>query len=208
MRLVSGSKVSHGPPLFLIDRRFVSADGNNVATVRSGAPGVTRRRDEKSGYAGWHARCGRSCWSRNTMNPLLLSAPGGILIGLSAAMLLLMNGKIAGISGIVGGLFGPPAAGDGAWRVAFVAGLVTAGAIATVAAPALIGSPAVRSPAALVVAGLLVGLGTRIGNGCTSGHGVCGLGRLSRRSLAATATFMASGALTVLVSRHLVGDGP
>lgn len=128
---------------------------------------------------------------------------GGLLIGLAAAMLALLNGRIAGISGIVGGLF-KPAKGDVAWRLAFVIGLVGA-PLAYALFSAL---PALRIEAghgALVAAGLLVGVGTRYGSGCTSGHGVCGLSRLSPRSLAATAAFMGAGFATVFVTRHLLG---
>ncbi len=126
---------------------------------------------------------------------------GGALIGAAAALLLLTHGRIAGISGVVGGLL-PPAATDRGWRVAFIAGLLAAGAIAALVAPAALGAP-VRSPLAVVVAGLLVGFGTNLGNGCTSGHGVCGLSRGSVRSLAAVVTFMATGAITA----WLVGGG-
>ena len=133
------------------------------------------------------------------------SLVGGVFIGLSAALLLLMNGKIAGVSGIAGGLLGPRTKGDGAWRIAFVAGLLLAGAASAWVAPSALRSEVVRSAPALVIAGLLVGLGTRIGGGCTSGHGVCGVGRLSVRSLVATVTFMATGALTVFVVGHVLG---
>ncbi len=128
---------------------------------------------------------------------------GGLLIGISAAMLLLFNGRIAGISGIVGGLF-RPAGGDSGWRVAFLLGLIGAPLIYALAAPL----PAVRidaDMATLVVAGLLVGIGTRYGSGCTSGHGVCGLSRLSPRSMLATACFMLAGFATVFIVRHLIG---
>ena len=126
---------------------------------------------------------------------------GGALIGLAAALFLLLNGRIAGISGVLGGLL-KPVKGDIAWRVAFVLGLV--------GAPLVYGGfealPALRIDAdyaTLIVAGLLVGVGTRYGSGCTSGHGVCGLARLSPRSLVATACFMAAGFATVFVIRHL-----
>jgi uncharacterized membrane protein YedE/YeeE len=131
------------------------------------------------------------------------SLAGGLLIGLAAAMLLLLNGRIAGISGILGGLL-HPANGDVGWRIAFVLGLVLAPAVFSLFAPL----PAVRvdaSTAVLVVAGLLVGIGTRYGSGCTSGHGVCGLSRLSPRSLVATVAFMCAGFATVYVARHLAG---
>lgn len=130
------------------------------------------------------------------------SLGGGLLIGVAAAVLVLFNGRIAGISGIVGGLL-RPARHDIAWRVAFVAGLVAAPAVYRLFSAL----PPLRIDAgwgAVVVAGLLVGLGTRYGAGCTSGHGVCGLSRLSFRSLVATLTFMATGFLTVFLIRHLV----
>jgi uncharacterized membrane protein YedE/YeeE len=131
------------------------------------------------------------------------SLAGGALIGLAAAMFLLFNGRIAGISGILGGLLQWPK-GDIAWRVAFLLGLVAAPAAYSLFAPL----PQVRvdaGTATLVVAGLLVGIGTRYGSGCTSGHGVCGLSRRSPRSLAATAAFMAAGFVTVFIVRHLIG---
>ncbi len=127
---------------------------------------------------------------------------GGLLIGLAAASLVLFNGRIAGISGIVGGLL-RPRTGDIAWRVAFVAGLVVAPLFYRLLAP-LPESRVDASVPMLIAAGLLVGLGTRYGAGCTSGHGVCGLSRLSIRSLVATLSFMAAGFVTVLVVRHLL----
>jgi uncharacterized protein len=135
----------------------------------------------------------------------IASTLGGILIGLSAAGLLLFNGKIAGISGISGGLLDPPERGDRGWRLAFVAGLVSAGLFGGLLAPNAFVFELSRSTPAVLAAGLLVGLGTRIGSGCTSGHGVCGIGRLSRRSIAATLTFVATGAATVLVIGRLFG---
>jgi uncharacterized membrane protein YedE/YeeE len=131
---------------------------------------------------------------------------GGALIGLSASALLFFNGRIAGVSGIVGGLLGPrPSAGDALWRAAFVAGLLAGGLLLALAYPRAFSIPPVDPSIALVVAGVLVGFGTRLGNGCTSGHGVCGISRLSRRSLVATATFMATAMATVFVVRHVVG---
>ena len=124
-----------------------------------------------------------------------------MLIGLAAAMFVLLNGRIAGISGVLGGLL-MPVRGDVMWRVAFVGGIV----IAPLAYSLFQVLPPVQIDAdyaALVVAGLLVGVGTRYGAGCTSGHGVCGLSRLSLRSLAATATFMGAGFATVFVLRHV-----
>ena len=126
---------------------------------------------------------------------------GGMLIGLAAAMFALLNGRVAGISGVLGGLF-KPMRGDIGWRVAFIGGLVVASLVYGLFATL----PAVQidaSYAALVVAGLLVGVGTRYGSGCTSGHGVCGLSRLSPRSLVATLAFMGAGFVTVFVVRHL-----
>ena len=128
---------------------------------------------------------------------------GGALIGLSAAMFVLLNGRIAGISGVIGGLF-KPVKGDVAWRAAFVLGLV--GAPWVHALFAALPQPRIdASIVALVVAGLLVGVGTRYGSGCTSGHGVCGLARLSPRSLVATVSFMGAGFATVFVTRHWLG---
>ncbi len=128
---------------------------------------------------------------------------GGLLIGLAAALFLLLNGRIAGISGILGGLL-TPSRGDALWRLAFLAGLIGAPAawlLVTELPPIEIkaGYPAI------VIAGLLVGLGTRYGSGCTSGHGVCGLSRLSKRSLVATLSFMAAGFVTVYLIRHVLG---
>ena len=131
---------------------------------------------------------------------------GGALIGAAAALFIVFSGRVAGISGVLGGLFRPPEAattGDSqAWRVAFVAGLLVAPLVYLLFAA----WPAVQVDAsygALVLAGLLVGVGTRYGAGCTSGHGVCGISRLSPRSLAATACFMAAGFVTVYAVRHL-----
>lgn len=130
------------------------------------------------------------------------SLAGGVLIGVAAALFVLLNGRVLGISGIVGGLL-RPRDGDAAWRAAFVAGLLVAPAAwAFFAAPVV---PRIAAgPVLLVIAGLLVGWGTRHGSGCTSGHGVCGLARLSPRSLAATLAFMATGFATVFVLRHLL----
>jgi uncharacterized protein len=127
---------------------------------------------------------------------------GGVLIGIAAAMFVLLNGRIAGISGVLGGLL-KPHRGDVAWRAAFVSGLVAAPLLYAVS----FGRPEGRIDAsygALVVAGLLVGVGTRYGSGCTSGHGVCGLSRLSPRSLVATCTFMTAGFATVFLIRHVL----
>jgi uncharacterized membrane protein YedE/YeeE len=130
------------------------------------------------------------------------SLAGGILTGLATALLLLANGRVAGISGIVGGLL-RPARGDIGWRIAFVLGLLAA-PLVWLALQAMPPAQIDHSPALLAGAGLLVGLGTRFGNGCTSGHGVCGIARLSPRSLVATACFMLAGFLTVYVVRHVL----
>jgi uncharacterized membrane protein YedE/YeeE len=131
------------------------------------------------------------------------SLAGGVLVGSAAALLILFNGRIAGISGIVGGLLRPKR-GDVGWRLAFVLGLLGAPLawLAVAAAPRL--HVAATTPV-LVAAGLLVGIGTRLGSGCTSGHGVCGIARGSRRSIAATALFMAAGFAVVFVVRHGLG---
>jgi uncharacterized protein len=134
----------------------------------------------------------------------LSSALGGALIGLSASLMLLVQGRVAGISGIVGGLF-TPRAGDIGWRVAFVLGLVLAGLAAALFTPELVAVEVERAPWMIALAGVLVGLGTRIGNGCTSGHGVCGLSRMSPRSLASVLTFMAVGALVASLVGALTG---
>ena len=128
---------------------------------------------------------------------------GGLLIGTAATLFVLFNGRIAGISGIVGGLL-RPLAGDVAWRIAFVLGLLMAPQLYRLNAPL----PTLQIDAGyplLIVAGMLVGIGTRYGAGCTSGHGVCGLSRLSPRSGVATVVFMSAGFATVFVVRHLLG---
>lgn len=124
---------------------------------------------------------------------------GGVVIGLAALALWFGNGRTAGVSGIVGGIV-RPLRGDVAWRFAFVGGLVLAGALAHALRPSSIGASP-RPLALLAFSGLLVGAGSRLGSGCTSGHGVCGIGRGSRRSLAATLTFMTTGVLTVTLLR-------
>lgn len=133
------------------------------------------------------------------------SAVGGALIGTASALLLLFNGRIAGISGIVGGLAGGQLTNDRAWRGAFLAGLLAGGFLLVWLMPTALQPGTRASWPTIVVAGLLVGFGTRVGSGCTSGHGVCGLSRLSLRSLVATLTFMGTGFATVLVVRHLLG---
>lgn len=131
------------------------------------------------------------------------SLAGGMLIGLAVAIFILLNGRIAGISGILGGLL-RPTRHDSGWRLAFLTGLIAAPFVFSIAVPL----PQVQIDAdtgTLIVSGLLVGLGTRYGSGCTSGHGVCGLSRLSPRSLVATAAFMCAGFATVFIVRHILG---
>lgn len=130
------------------------------------------------------------------------SLVGGLLIGLASALFILANGRIAGISGILGGLL-RPGGNDVVWRLAFLLGLIMAPAVASLFI--VTSAPTIDANAEmLVVAGLLVGIGTRYGGGCTSGHGICGLSRLSPRSLIATLAFMASGMAIVFVMRHLL----
>ena len=139
------------------------------------------------------------------MHPFLLAAIGGVLIGLSAVLLMTLSGRIAGISGIVGGLLPPTPAPDRSWRLAFILGLLGAPALLR----AITGDPHIGPPTAgipvLVAAGLLVGIGTALGGGCTSGHGICGISRLSPRSIVAVLVFIATGMMTVFVTRHLIG---
>ncbi|HJV86361.1 MAG TPA: YeeE/YedE family protein [Noviherbaspirillum sp.] len=139
-------------------------------------------------------------WNHFTALPALT---GGVLIGLAVVLFALFNGQVAGVSGIVGGLM-RPREGDTMWRLAFIAGLIAAPLLYQVFAAL----PEIRfetGSAGLALAGLLVGIGTQYGSGCTSGHGVCGLSRLSPRSLVATLCFMLAGFATVYVVRHLVG---
>jgi hypothetical protein len=133
-----------------------------------------------------------------------LSLSGGLLLGLASAAFILLNGRILGISGILGGLL-QPSKGDVGWRIAFLLGMAAAPMTASLLFPHLLSTPRIEAGyIALVVAGLLVGFGTRLGSGCTSGHGVCGLSRLSPRSLVSTLTFMGLGFAVVYVARHLI----
>jgi len=134
----------------------------------------------------------------------MASLLGGALIGVSASLLLLATGRIAGISGIVGGLFGGSRE-DVAWRLWFLVGMLAGGLSIKLSYPQALAMELTRSPTALVAAGLLVGFGTRFGNGCTSGHGICGISRFSMRSLVATITFMAVAAVTVFIVNHVFG---
>ena len=138
------------------------------------------------------------------MHPYVIALIGGGLIGVSAVLLMALTGRIAGISGIVGGLLPPKPADDRTWRIAFILGLLLAPTLLAIfTGDNRIGVPTV-GPMVLVAAGLLVGIGTALGNGCTSGHGICGISRLSMRSLAATATFVATAMLTVFIVRHVL----
>lgn len=135
------------------------------------------------------------------MDNFLSPAIGGALIGIAAILLLATLGRIAGISGIVWGAIAGPQRG---WRWLFLLGLMAGGALAHFATGLPIPETPATHPGLAVLGGLLVGIGTRMGSGCTSGHGVCGIGRLSPRSIVATVTFMASGVVTVYVMRHIV----
>jgi uncharacterized membrane protein YedE/YeeE len=135
----------------------------------------------------------------------VLSATGGILIGLASVMLMAALGRIAGISGMIGGLLPPVTAGEWGWRLAFLAGMIAAPAVLLAATGSM---PAIEVPSStgmLVIGGILVGIGVSYGSGCTSGHGVCGMARLSARSIAATLTFMLTTGITVFVVRHVIG---
>lgn len=132
---------------------------------------------------------------------------GGALIGVASAAMLLLAGRTAGVSGITGGLI-RGARGDAAWRVAFIIGLLLGLSLFVALGGDLDGIRIDADYPAIVAGGLLVGFGTRLGSGCTSGHGVCGISRLSPRSLVATALFMTSAIATVYVARHVIGGGP
>ncbi len=129
---------------------------------------------------------------------------GGVMIGVAATALLLVNGRIAGISGIFGGLV-PPARGDALWRLLFLTGLVAGTLAWSVFRPGDVVPAFDASLPVIALGGLLVGFGTRLGGGCTSGHGVCGIGRRSPRSIVATVAFMLTAGVTVFVARHVVG---
>lgn len=138
------------------------------------------------------------------LSTLFTSLLGGVLIGASALLLMSLSGRVAGVSGITGGLLTAPR-GDRSWRLAFLGGLVLGGLVLLGLAPAALPQAMPASLPLLVLAGFLVGFGARQGNGCTSGHGVCGLGRRSRRSLAAVVVFMATGMFAAQVLRPLLG---
>jgi uncharacterized membrane protein YedE/YeeE len=132
---------------------------------------------------------------------MLAALSGGALIGLAASLLLFLNGRVLGITGIVAGLAGP----DARWRALFVAGMILGGVAVARVLPGAFTSTVHLPVVPLVIGGLLVGFGTRLANGCTSGHGICGISRLSPRSITATAVFMGTGALAVFVIRHVLG---
>lgn len=134
----------------------------------------------------------------------LSAAIGGALIGLSAVLLMLSTGRIAGISGIFGGLLNVRG-GDKGWRIAFIAGLILAPVIAGLIGYGMAQPRLSTNWIVIIAAGLLVGFGTRLGGGCTSGHGICGIGRLSPRSIAATIVFMATAVVTVAITHHVLG---
>lgn len=128
---------------------------------------------------------------------------GGVLIGLSAVLVMALFGRVAGIAGIARGAFGMSGAGDWTWRLAFVAGLIAAPLVVTLLTGEGVTQTVSENLPAMIVAGLLVGVGTALGSGCTSGHGVCGLARLSPRSLVAVVTFMVAAAATVFLLRNV-----
>lgn len=130
---------------------------------------------------------------------------GGTLIGISASMLMLLNGRIAGISGIIKGLLTEPSVRDIYWRIAFLVGLVLGGFGYSMLFPIQIMLPEGINLPTLIIGGLIVGFGTALGSGCTSGHGVCGMSRFSMRSIIATITFLSTGMLTVYIIRHVFG---
>jgi len=134
----------------------------------------------------------------------IASTIGGLLIGLSASLMLLLHGRIAGISGILGGLL-KRRAGDVAWRLLFLGGLVAGGLVFALVSPDLLTDDLQRSTATTAGAGLLVGIGTRLSQGCTSGHGVCGLSRFSPRSAVAVVTFMGTGVVAAYISQRILG---
>jgi uncharacterized membrane protein YedE/YeeE len=138
------------------------------------------------------------------MHPYILALIGGGLIGVSAVLLMALTGRVAGVSGIVGGLLPPKPADDRTWRIAFILGLLLAPTLLAIfTGNNRIGAPTV-GPLVLIAAGLLVGVGTALGNGCTAGHGICGISRLSMRSVAATATFVGTAMITVFIVRHVL----
>jgi len=135
---------------------------------------------------------------------IVVSLIGAVLISVACIAFLALSGRVLGVSGIVFGLL-PPRGRDSGWRLAFLAGLIGGGLLARAVLPGAMDFTVLRSSTALAIAGLLVGFGARLGSGCTSGHGICGIGRLSSRSLVATLTFITAGAATVFMTRHVLG---
>jgi uncharacterized membrane protein YedE/YeeE len=138
------------------------------------------------------------------MHPYVLALIGGCLIGISAVMLMAFSGRIAGISGIVAGLLPPNPAKDRTWRIAFILGLLLAPTVLALATGNNRIGPPTIGPALLIAAGLLVGVGTALSSGCTSGHGICGVSRLSPRSITAVVVFIATAMIAVFIARHLL----
>jgi len=138
------------------------------------------------------------------LHPFLTSLLGGAIIGLSAALLMFLSGRIAGISGMIAGAVMPYTRSDALWRIVFIIGLVLGPVVLGILTGGNNIAPPVKSNSVMVVAGLLVGVGAMLGGGCTSGHGICGLSRLSYRSIVSTFTFMGFAGLTVFVARHLI----
>ncbi len=135
------------------------------------------------------------------------AALGGAMIGLAAALLFALNGRIAGVSGVLGGLLLDRKGADTPWRSLFLGGLIGGAMLTGLLRPDLASAALQTGWVGMAIAGLIVGFGTRMGSGCTSGHGVCGIGRLSARSMVATAAFMGAGFVTVFVMRHVLGAG-
>lgn len=133
------------------------------------------------------------------------AAIGGGMIGLAAALMIVFNGRIASVSGVLGGLVLDRKTSETPWRALFLGGLMLGALLVTWVRPEMAGAALKTGWVGMIAAGLIVGFGTRMGSGCTSGHGVCGIGRLSQRSIVATCTFMAAGFVTVFVLRHLMG---
>jgi hypothetical protein len=179
-------------------KSMVSLRTGRSKTLRLSNPGSRRPASKRMAH-GLPSRC-RNGKAMHNFTPITATI-GGILIGASASAMLLFNGKVAGISGIFAGVL-RPVKGDTLWKVFFLAGLFVGGLLLRILDPHAYDFGIIRSPSLLVLAGLLVGFGTRLGNGCTSGHGVCGISRLSARSIVATITFIATGAATVYLINH------
>ncbi len=141
------------------------------------------------------------------MNSWARAAIGGGMIGVAAALMFVFNGRIAGVSGVLGSLVLDRTGAESLWRFLFVAGLVLGAWVMSLARPDFAQVNQQTGWIGMVVAGVIVGFGTRMGGGCTSGHGVCGIARLSQRSIVATGTFMAAGVVTVFLLRHVLGGG-